>query len=116
MVAGMVGSELRITSGPSEHGPYWSLPAERRPAVTYITPLSGLALELLRPHLKADPSVLVFDLRRDRLHEAAGRIVAGVGMNRRRPHDLRRTVATILDGQAPRSNRSERCLLTPGRA
>jgi hypothetical protein len=32
MVAGMVGSELRDLRGPSEHGPHWSLPAEREPA------------------------------------------------------------------------------------
>ena len=57
MVAGMVGSELRDLRGPSEHGPHWSLPAERMKAGSaFITPLSPLALELLRPHLKADPA------------------------------------------------------------
>ncbi len=28
----------------------------------FITPLSGLALELLRPHLKTDPDAPMFDL------------------------------------------------------
>ena len=37
----------------------------------FITPLSALALELLRPHLKADPAARLFDLRRHDLHEAA---------------------------------------------
>ena len=63
----------------------------------FITPLSPLALELLRPHLKADPAARLFDLRRHDLHEAAHRIVAGLGMERWTPHDLRRTAATILD-------------------
>ena len=63
----------------------------------FITPLSRLALELLRPHLKADPAAPLFDLRRNDLHEAAQRIVAGLGMERWTPHDLRRTAATILD-------------------
>ena len=98
MVAGMVGSELRDLRGPSEHGPHWSLPAERMKAGSaFITPLSGLALELLRPHLKADPAARLFDLRRHDLHEAAHRIVSGLGMERWTPHDLRRTAATILD-------------------
>ncbi len=61
MVRGMVGSELRDLKGPSEHGPHWSLPAERMKAGSaFITPLSGLALELLRPHLKADPGARLF--------------------------------------------------------
>ena len=98
MVRGMVGSELRDLRGPSEHGPHWSLPAERMKAGSaFITPLSGLALELLRPHLKADPAAPLFDLHRHNLHEAAQRIVAGLGMERWTPHDLRRTAATILD-------------------
>jgi integrase len=64
----------------------------------FITPLSGLALELLRPHLKANPDVRLFKLGgRNQLHEAAQRIVAGLGMERWTPHDLRRTAATILD-------------------
>ena len=97
MVRGMVGSELRDLRGPSEHGPHWSLPAERMKAGSaFITPLSPLALELLRPHLKADPAARLFDLQHD-LHEAARRIVAGLGMERWTPHDLRRTAATILD-------------------
>ena len=98
MVAGMVGSELRDLRGPSEHGPHWSLPAERMKAASaFITPLSPLALELLRPHLKADPGARLFNLHDDQLHEAARRIVAGLGMKRWTPHDLRRTAATILD-------------------
>ena len=98
MVRGMVGSELRDLRGPSEHGPHWSLPAERMKAGSaFITPLSGLALELLRPHLKTDPAAPMFDLHRHDLHEAAQRIVAGLGMERWTPHDLRRTAATILD-------------------
>jgi integrase len=98
MVGGMVGSELRDLRGPSEHGPHWSLPAERMKAGSaFITPLSGLALELLRLHLKADPGARVFNLRRHDLHEAAHRIVAGLKMERWTPHDLRRTAATILD-------------------
>ena len=63
MVSGMVGSELRDLSGPSEHGPHWSLAAERMKAGrAFITPLSGLALELVRPNLKTDPSALMFKL------------------------------------------------------
>jgi integrase len=57
MVAGMVGSELRDLNGPSEHGPHWSLPAERMKAgAAFITPVSPLALRLLRPYLKEDPA------------------------------------------------------------
>ena len=98
MVRGVVGSELRDLRGPSEHGPHWSLPAERMKAGSaFITPLSGLAQELLRPHLKADPDAPVFQLHRDHLHEAAQRLVAGLEMERWTPHDLRRTAATILD-------------------
>jgi integrase len=98
MVSGMTSAELRGLRGPSEHGPHWSLPANRMKAGSaFITPLSGLALELLRPHLKADPDAPVFDLRRNDLHEAAGRIVAGLAMERWTPHDLRRTAGTILD-------------------
>src|SRR5262249_38741734 len=53
MVRGMVGSELRDLKGPSEHGPHWSLPAERMKAGSaFITPLSGLALDLLRPYFR----------------------------------------------------------------
>jgi integrase len=98
MVGGMVGSELRDLRGPSEHGPHWSLPAERMKAGSaFITPLSGLALELLRPHLKADPAAPIFELQRHQLHKAAQRLVAGLAMERWTPHDLRRTAATILD-------------------
>jgi integrase len=94
----MVGAELRDLSGPSEHGPHWSLPAERMKAGSaFTTPLSGLALELLRPHLKADPDARLFNVRRHDPHEAAERIVEGLGMERWTPHDLRRTAATILD-------------------
>jgi integrase len=98
MVRDMIGAELRDLRGPSEHGPHWSLPAERMKAGSaFITPLSPLALELLRPHLKADPGARLFNLHDDQLHEAARRIVAGLGMHRWTPHDLRRTAATILD-------------------
>jgi integrase len=98
MVRGMLGSELRDLRGPSEHGPHWSLPAERMKAGSaFITPLSGLALELLRPHLKADPAAPIFELQRHQLHQAAQRLVAGLAMERWTPHDLRRTAATILD-------------------
>jgi integrase len=98
MVGGMTGAELRDLRRPSEHGPHWSLPAERMKAGSaFLTPLSGLALELLHPHLRADPDALVFDLGRDDLQKAARRIIAGLGMERWTPHDLRRTAATILD-------------------
>jgi integrase len=98
MVRSMVGTELRDLRGPSEHGPHWSLPAERMKAgAAFITPLSALALELLRSHLKTDANARIFDLRHNDLHEAAARIVAGLGMQRWTPHDLRRTAATILD-------------------
>jgi len=98
MVRGMVGSELRDLRGPSEHGPHWALPAERMKAGSaFITPLSGLALELLRPHLKANPAAPIFTIHENHLHEAAQQIVAGLGMERWTPHDLRRTAATILD-------------------
>ena len=98
MVGGMTGAKLRDLRGPSAHGPHWSLAAERMKAGSaFVTPLSGLAIELLRPHLKADPDTPVFDLRPNDLHEAAQRIVAGLGMERWTPHDFRRTAATILD-------------------
>src|SRR6476620_256744 len=98
MVRGMVGSELRDLTGPSLHGPHWTLPAERMKAKSaFITPLSGFAQELLRPHLKADPAAPLFDLPRYYLDHAAKLIVARLGMVRWTPHDLRRTAATILD-------------------
>jgi integrase len=98
MVAGMVGAELRDLSVPSEHGPHWSLPAERMKAGSpFITPLTGLALELLRPYLRSDPDVRLFKTERNELHEAARCIVEKLGMQPWRPHDLRRTAATILD-------------------
>jgi integrase len=99
MVAGMVGAELRDLTGPSEHGPHWSLPAERMKAGSpFITPLTGLALDLLRPYLQRDPDARLFTVTgRQQLHEAAKRIVEGLGMQRWTPHDLRRTAATILD-------------------
>src|SRR5262249_48227357 len=98
MVWGMVGSELCNLNGPSEHGPHWSLPAERMKAKSaFIAPLSGLALELIRPHLKADPAAPLFDLPRYYVDHAAKLIVAKVGMAHWTPHDLRRTAATILD-------------------
>jgi integrase len=98
MVRGMVGSELRDLTGPSLHGPHWALPAERMKAKSaFITPLSGLALELLRPRLKTDPTAPLFDLPSYYLDHAAKLIVARLGMARWTPHDLRRTAATILD-------------------
>ena len=99
MVRGMVGTELRDLRGPSEHGPHWSLPAERMKAGSaFITPLSGLAQELLRPHLKADPAARLFrTVGANHLQEAAQQIVAALGIERWTPHDLRRTAATILD-------------------
>jgi integrase len=100
IVGGITGSELRDLTGPSEHGPHWALPAERMKAGSaFITPLSGLAQELLRPHLKADPKARLFTAiaGRNQLHEAADRLVTGLGMERWTPHDLRRTAATILD-------------------
>ena len=63
----------------------------------FITPLSGLALELLQPHLKTDPDAQVFDLYHHDLQTAAHRIVTGLGTDKWTPHDLRRTAATILD-------------------
>jgi integrase len=98
MVHGMVGSELRDLCGPTAHGPHWSLPAPRMKAgAPFVTPLSGLALELLRSHLKTAPEAALFPLPRNALHEAAQRIVRKLGMQRWTPHDLRRTAATILD-------------------
>jgi integrase len=98
MVHGMTGSELRDLSGPSAQGPNWSLPPDRMKAgAAFITPLSGLALELIRPHLKTAPDARMFDFPRCDLHEAAARIVDKLGMARWTPHDLRRTAATILD-------------------
>ncbi|WP_316193016.1 hypothetical protein [Bradyrhizobium sp. SZCCHNRI1029] len=64
----------------------------------FIAPLTGLALELLRPHLQSDPTVRLFKpTGRNRLHEAAQRLVEGLKMERWAPHDLRRTATTILD-------------------
>ncbi len=63
----------------------------------FITPLSGLALELMRPYLKTDPAASLFDLPRYYLDHAAKLIVARLGMEPWTPHDLRRTAATILD-------------------
>jgi integrase len=98
MVRCMVGSELRDLTGPSAHGPHWSLPAQRMKAgAPFVTPISGLALELLRPHLKTEPDARVFPFPRYALHGAAQRIVCKLGMQRWTPHDLRRTAATILD-------------------
>lgn len=98
MVRGMVGSELRDLTGPSSHGPHWSLPGERMKAKSaFITPLSGLALELIRPRLKTDPDAPLFDLPAYYLDHAAKLIVTRLGMARWTPHDLRRTAATILD-------------------
>ena len=118
MVRGMVGSELRDLRGPSEHGPHWSLPAERMKAGSaFITPLSPLALELLRPHLKADPAARLFDLRRDRSARsgAADRCRARDGaMDAARPCGAPPRRSST--GKATRSNRSARCWRTPARA
>jgi len=88
----MVGGELRNLSGPSEHGPHRSLSAERMKAGSpFIAPLTGLALELLRPHLQSDPTVRLFKpTGRNQLHEAAQRLVEGLKMERWTLHDLRR--------------------------
>ena len=74
-----------------------SLSARMKAGSAFITPLSGLAQELVRPHLKADPNAPIFQLHRQSLHQAAQRLVAGLAMERWTPHDLRRTAATILD-------------------
>jgi hypothetical protein len=42
----------------------------------FITPLSGLALELLCPHLKTDASAPMFDLHPHELYRATRSIVA----------------------------------------
>jgi integrase len=99
MVRGMTGAELRDMRGPSEHGPHWSLPAERMKAGSaFITPLSGLALELLRPAPQGRAGragVSIFDATT--CTKQRTRIVTGLGMEHWTPHDLRRTAATILD-------------------
>jgi len=69
----------------------------RQAGTPFVTPLSGLALELLRPHLKNDPDAPLLPFPRYALHGAAQRIVRKLGMQRWTPHDLRRTAATILD-------------------
>jgi integrase len=98
MVRGITGAELRDLTGPSAHGPHWALPAERMKAKSaFVTPLSPLALELIRPHLQADAAAPLFDLPRYYLDHAAKLVVAKLGMARWTPHDLRRTAATILD-------------------
>jgi integrase len=98
MVRGMIGAELRDLRGPRKYGPHWSLPAERMKAgAAFITPLSGLALDLIRPCLTEAPDAPLFALSPNTLHEAAQCIVAQLGMLRWTPHDLRRTAATILD-------------------
>jgi integrase len=100
MVAGMHVGELHDLSGPSAHGPHWALPAERMKAdAAFTTPLNGIALELIRPHLAAKPTGRLFALGRNALHEAAQSIVTKLAMVRWTPHDLRRTAATILDDQ-----------------
>src|SRR5262249_45214630 len=77
---GVSGSELCDLSGPSAHGPCWSLPAERMKAgVPFVCPLSSLALELLRPNLKANPDARLFTFPRCELHGAARRIVSKLG-------------------------------------
>jgi len=96
MVSGIASTELCALSGPSENGPHWSLPAERmKNEKPFITPLSGLALEVLQPHLK---SGRIFSLSPHHLDTAARDfIVPKLGMKHWTPHDLRRSAATILD-------------------
>ena len=91
-------------------GPAWSLDGS-----AFITPLSPLALELLRPHLKADPAARLFDLDRHDLQAAARRIVAGLGMDKWPPHDVRRTAATILDREGYSLEQIGALLATPAR-
>jgi integrase len=95
MVSGIASTELCDLSGPSTNGPHWSLSAVRmKNEKPFITPLSGLALELLQPHFKAGQ---IFSLAKHHLDTAARLIVAKLAMKRWTPHDLRRTAATILD-------------------
>jgi integrase len=98
MAREITGAELFDLKGPSKRGPHWLL-AERRmkKARAFVTPLSPLALDVLRPWLKADPAACLFDLRPDELHEAGRKIVAALGMERWTPHDLRRTAGALLD-------------------
>jgi len=81
----------------------------------FITPLSGLALELLCPHLKTDASAPMFDLHPHELYRATRSIVAELGMNRWTSHDLRRTRQRRSIKLATRSSRSARCSRTPGK-
>ena len=115
---GMVGSELRDLRGPSEHGPHWSLPAERMKAGSaFITPLSPLALELLRPHLKTT--------RQRGCSPSPRRSSARSGAAPRRQArdealDAARSAADRRDdprsARATRSNRSARCSRIRARA
>ena len=118
MVRGMVGSELRDLRGPSEHGPHWSLPAERMKAGSaFITPLSGLALELLRPHLKADPAARMFDLSATIIcTKRRSGSSPGSGWSDGRRTTFGGPPQRSSTGRAIRSNRSARCSRTPARA
>jgi integrase len=94
---------------------HWSLPAERMKAgMAFIAPLSGLALDLLRSYLRPDPRERLFSLGINELQQAAQRIVAGLGMARWTPHDLRRTDDPTE--KATRWNRSARCSSIPAKA
>jgi integrase len=66
----------------------------------FTTPLSGLAVELLRPYFAkavANPEALLFEIPRSyKLHGAVRRIVVALKMERWTPHDLRRTAGSIL--------------------
>ena len=75
MVRGMVGTELRDLSGPSDMGGIVAAgPADESWQRIHHTTL-GLGPWLLRPHLKADANAPLFDLHPNDLYEAAHRIV-----------------------------------------
>ena len=118
MVRGMVGTELRDLRGPSEHGPHWSLPAERMKAGSaFITPLSGLALELLRPHLKADPAAPLFAPPRAIIcTKRRSASLPGSGWSDGRRTTFGGPPRRSWTGRATRSNRSARCSRIPARA
>ena len=98
MARDMTGSELHDLKGPSRRGPHWLLSGRRmKKGKDFVTPLSPLALDLVRPWLTADPAARLFALRADELHEAARKLVAALGMERWTPHDLRRTAGALLD-------------------
>jgi integrase len=98
MAREITGGELHDLSGPSKRGPHWLLAARRmKKGREFVTPLSPLALDLVRPWLKTDRAPRLFNLRADELHEAARKLVAALKMERWTPHDLRRTAGALLD-------------------